>query len=79
MKNLWLSFCDPCAPEGEQFLGVVIIKAIGILDAIEKTWELNINPGGEVQAWVLSMDLPRDKPIHNRLLSRHELEKYGLC
>jgi len=47
----WLSFCDPKAPTGQQFLGACLIKAAASdpKAAIETAWALGVNPGGEVQ------------------------------
>lgn len=52
----WLSFADPDRPEGDQFLGVCIVKARGFLLAVEKARALGINPGGEVQG----IEAPQD-------------------
>lgn len=41
----WLSFCDGSAPK---FLGVCIIRACNIEEAISKSHALNIHPGGEI-------------------------------
>lgn len=45
----WLSFCDPKLPKGSQFLGVAIVSASTMPDAIIKSWADATNPGGEVQ------------------------------
>lgn len=75
---LWMSFCDTRKPKGEQFLGVVITRAKGIASAIEKTWALGINPGGEVMSYETD---PSDiaAECFDRLLSKHELVKAGYC
>src|ERR1700723_220414 len=49
----WLSFCDPDKPKGTQFLGVIIVKAHGITDALTKCNAMLINPGGEVSGLTL--------------------------
>ena len=71
----WMSFRDPNKPKGRQFLGVAIVEAPGFMHAVQKTWELNINPGGEIvaeQVEGVSVE------YHNRLLSRADLEAAGL-
>jgi len=45
---LWMSFCDPTKPSGEQFIGVVVTYAKGMIHAIDKLNRLDINPGGDV-------------------------------
>lgn len=50
MTRWWLSFADPDKPEGEQFLGVTIVEAPTILEAIRTAHRLGANPGGEVLA-----------------------------
>ena len=46
---LWyLSFCDPDAPEGSQFLGVAIVEAPTFLAAVTRSHVLGCNPGGQV-------------------------------
>lgn len=44
----WLSFADANLPEGEQFLGVVLLEAAGMVQAIARCTARGINPGGEV-------------------------------
>lgn len=75
---LWMSFCDPERPKGQQFLGVVILRTKGVAHAIAKTWQLGINPGGEVMSYTTD---PGDiKPEHfDRLLSHAELVEFGYC
>ena len=45
----WMSFADPGLPEGSQFLGVVILEAEDIRDAVTRSHRLGVNPGGEIQ------------------------------
>lgn len=72
----WLSFCDPGKPEGEQFLGVVVVRAFGLLHAIDKAWYLGINPGGEVLGYVTDSTNMELKHF-NKLLSLKELTDSG--
>jgi hypothetical protein len=45
----WLSFADPDLPEGSQFLGVVIVQAATLEDAVTRSHLLGVNPGGGIQ------------------------------
>lgn len=75
-RVMWLSFCDPEKPKGSQFLGVIVINALGLSDAILKTHALGINPNGAILS--LMMDDDEIKPEHfNKLLSAKQLIKYG--
>ena len=71
----WMSFCDPNKPKGEQFLGVVITKATGLMHAHQRAWMLGINPGGEIRAQPVAGVADE---YHDRLLSRAELEAAGV-
>lgn len=71
----WLSFCDPGRPKGQQFLGVAVVEASGLMHAHQRTWALGINPGGEIQACPVG-GVPIE--YRDRLLSRTDLEAAGL-
>lgn len=66
---VWLSFCDPTLPDGEQFIGVAVVRGANVLQAVNNAWRLGANPGGEV----LGSPMPRravpPKPLRNRLLT----------
>lgn len=55
----WLSFVDPTVdvppgertPGGRSFLGACWVEAAGPIDAVDKTFDLKINPGGDVALW----------------------------
>lgn len=74
MGVFWLSFCDPDLPEGQRFLGVVIVRAKTFEDAVFISWKRKINPGGQIAFF----QVPTDKCYAikpgemNRLLSREE-------
>jgi hypothetical protein len=74
----WLSFADPDKPKGQQFLGVVIVRAPGFVSAIELANSLGLNPWGAVRGEEID---PTDiAPEHfNRLLSQKELVDAGYC
>jgi len=76
MKCMWLSFCDTDKPEGEQFLGVIIINCLGLSHAILETHEMGINPNGEIMSSVVNM---ADYKLEhfNKLLSKADLIEYG--
>lgn len=48
MAFFYLSFCDTERPKGTQFLGATIVEAPDSTSAVKRSWELGINPGGEV-------------------------------
>lgn len=54
MVTYWLSFCDADKPKGSQFLGVVLVDAESLEDAVRACWKAGCNPGGEVA----SIELP---------------------
>jgi hypothetical protein len=73
---LWMSFCDPEKPKGQQFLGVVVMKTLGIAHAIDRAWKLGINPGGEVLGY--EMDGSEINPDHfDKLLTQDDLVAAG--
>lgn len=70
----WLSFADASG-----FKGVVIVEAYGFTDALRRSHDAGINPGGEVQG--LRVDpMPDDFPAEklNRLLSKADLAGFGV-
>jgi hypothetical protein len=66
----WLSFADPGLPEGSQFLGVVILEAAGLADAVTKSHLLGLNPGGEILGYPVPGWIPRE--WQGRLLTKEE-------
>lgn len=78
-RFFWLSFADPHADKGKQFLGVAIVKGGGLQEAVQNAFTMKINPGGEVQAYEIPEQHVPDQKFHNRLLSKAELEKEGLA
>jgi hypothetical protein len=76
----WLSFCDGDRPEGDRFLGVAIVRAPDMNQAVQEAWRLDVNPGGEVAAVGFSEEQAR---LHfppdwtNRLISKDELLAAG--
>jgi hypothetical protein len=74
----WLSFCDLEKPQGQQHLGVIIMRTLGLAHAIDRAWKLGINPGGEVLSCTTDGDSIR--PEHfDRLLTADELVAAGYC
>lgn len=78
-KLWWLSFADGDLPKGQQFLGVVLLRARHFMLAQQESHWLGINPGGSMMAW----EWPEEGPaigdeLLGRLLSRSELEQAGL-
>jgi hypothetical protein len=71
---IWMSFCDPDKPKGHRFLGVIVTQSLGLTHAIIKTHKLGINPGGEIQSFVLPAGTLIDVKYLNRLIPKEELE-----
>ncbi len=71
MKTWWLSFCNPDAPEGAKFLGVLIVDAETMSTAVDETHRHGINPGGVVLGCDISTARPDDS-FHYRLISEDE-------
>ena len=76
-KTFVLSFRDTQKPKGDQFLGVIITRAIDINDAILKTKILGTNPGGEIQCYEIE-DM-ENCDCQDKLLNVEQLRKYGFC
>ncbi len=76
----WLSFADGKLPEGEQFLGALVVPAPSFLLAITVANLAAVNPGGEV----LGAPFPPEvaaivQPDHVlRLMTREECEAFDL-
>src|SRR5580658_1300853 len=73
-ERFWLlSFSKGKFSEGK-WLGGIIIKAHGITDAMFKTHQLKINPGGEMMA----IEIPDEKvppaEWHDQLLTRDQMD-----
>ena len=69
----YLSFAEPKPPHGRGFLGACIVRAYGILTAVDRAWNLGINPGGEVLCMPVSHCNPE---LLDRLLTRKEAEEF---
>lgn len=69
-ETWWLSFADGTRPKGDQFLGVAVVKANGLMSAIMETHVRGINPGGGISGSVV-LDVPPD--CLNRLMTKQEL------
>jgi hypothetical protein len=76
-KVLWLSFCDGSLPKGSQFLGVFITEADSVMQAAKKAWDLNMNPGGEIQSVDVTNDFSITPEHMDRLMSKDEVKAYG--
>lgn len=72
----WLSFADPKKEPGSQFLGVIIIRARGMREAMSDCWDQGINPGGEVRG--VDLGNPNIHPKYlGRLLTKEQAEEVG--
>jgi hypothetical protein len=66
----WLSFADPARPRGAQFLGVAVVFAIDLGDAMSTAWRSNCNPGGQVGGRPVPESLgPPPPELDHRLVS----------
>lgn len=69
----WLSFCDSDRPEGEQFLGVIILRARDVVEGARRAHRLGINPGGQVACWQIPRDEEPPEEFTNRLLTKEDI------
>jgi hypothetical protein len=69
----WLSFCD-----NVQFLGVAIVQAPDVKEALLTARRAGCNPGGEVLARRIPEDKLPDPRLRHKLLSRADLNAAGL-
>src|SRR5438477_12296433 len=75
---MWMSFVDPDKPEGQRFLGVVILRARSVTEGITLAHRLKINPGGEVITVELPPDCPVPEDYKGRLLTREDTERLAV-
>lgn len=68
----WISFIDEEKPKGQAFIGVAIVRAPSIDDAIKESHRLGVNPGG--QAMVIRVP-ELYAGYTNRLMSKEEIAK----
>lgn len=70
-SNWWyLSFAEG------KFLGGCIVKATGLLDAVDMAHLLKINPGGEVFGFEIPKGKIPDLIYMNRLLTKEEISTF---
>jgi hypothetical protein len=76
LQRWWLSFADPDTGDN---LGVTIVDAMGLEDAVCQAHAIAANPGGQVLG--LTLDDPFIVPdTHlNRLLSKDECRQITEC
>jgi hypothetical protein len=67
----WMSFAD----EGT-CLGVVLIRARNMLEAVTLAHRLKINPGGQVLSYEMPEDYEVPDEFANRLLSKADIERF---
>jgi hypothetical protein len=72
----WLSFADPDRPEGTQFLGAAIVRAMSFLEAVQVAHHLGINSGGEVQSLQIPPEMKIPEKWIERLLTKAECEEF---
>ena len=79
MKNekpyMWLSFREP---KENLNLGCVIVKGSNLNDAVQRAWELNLNPGGEIAGFLLTEEQVKEENLEvERLYTKDELVELG--
>ena len=76
MKYMFLSFRDP---EINKNLGACIIDDVdNVKDAVDKAWELDINPGGEVLGFLLTEeDFAQEDMDANKFYTTEQLDQRG--
>lgn len=72
MGLMWLSFVDTSDPRSHRFLGVSIVRAGHIVEAVKVSHALGINPGGEVKAIQVPDDIRIPDHWIERLLNKAE-------
>lgn len=79
LKWFWLSFVDPTKPQGLRSLGIAVVEGYDFLGAIQRAWDLGINPGGEVAGYEVTEGdgLPAAE-YRNRLVSPEECASSGI-
>jgi hypothetical protein len=88
MALWWLSFADPDRRQGQQFLGVAIIRVpdtdddeagtkTGVTNALVRSHALKINPGGEVQFQKLnpSLEVFMPEEFVHKLLTKMDIKR----
>jgi hypothetical protein len=78
----WLSFVDDDKPKGSKSLGIAIVRADDMVQAVHKAWETGCNPGGEIAGMgpfkmINAPDEFKALPLHT-LLSRQQLIEAGV-
>lgn len=71
----WLSFADGRLPEGEQFLGACLVRAVDFVDAVKEAWAHVCNPGGECRGEDAHPELEVPEAWAYRVLARAEAEQ----
>ncbi len=71
-RYFWLSFCDAKRTPGQQFLGVCIVRARGVMTSVQEAHRLGCNPGGEVQIHEIPIGVPFEPNDLGRLLTKSE-------
>lgn len=70
----YLSFTDDTRPEGDQFIGGLLLKAHGMISAVQYSHLLGLNPGGAVTGLAFPYEDDEADPWACRLLTRSEAE-----
>jgi hypothetical protein len=69
----WLAFADP---GDERFLGVCVVKRHSLVAAIQRAYQLGINPGGQVEGRALPEGEEPPEALRDKLVAdREELDR----
>jgi hypothetical protein len=80
MALWWMSFADPGRSKGQQFLGLVILEAPTPREAMQKAWDMEINPGGQIMFIELPNEMKAEYERYmNRLLQKVDLIDIGVA
>lgn len=79
MTYWWMSFCDHDLPSGEKFLGALIVKADTVEEMVNRSWELGLNPGGEILFFAIIKEYEKRIPldwIETKLITKEEAGEF---
>lgn len=78
MRWWWVSFIDEKAPPGERLLGVAIVEAPGLVEAMQACWDHGCNPGGDIFGCPLKEGVQIDPKWTYTLLSPADVQLLAL-
>jgi hypothetical protein len=73
-----MSFCDNSLPEGERFLGALIVRADNEIEMLQRSHHIGLNPGGEIAFFQIPEHYVYRVPadwIETRLITKVECDE----